>query len=157
MAVKSEVFLNASVLISTTTALGENDISDLVTSVEFNRTYDILDDTTMGESAHSRKAGLETATATVELVQRFSTEGTSLSGQSLDSLLQTLADLSTSGSSFLISFTPGAGLVSSTNPRYSFLAILESYSPMTGSVGDILKTSVPFQSGGGSVTRASSS
>jgi hypothetical protein len=157
MAVKSEVFLNAQVLISTTTGIGNNDVSDLVTSVEFTRTYDILDDTTMGESAHSRKAGLETATATVEFVQRFSTEGATLSGQSLDSLLQTLADLSTSGSSFLISFTPGAGLVASDNPRYSFLAILEGYSPMTGSVGDILKTSVPFQSGGGSVTRASSS
>ena len=153
MAVKSEVFLNANVLVSTTTGLGDNDISDLVTSVEFTRTYDILDDTTMGETAHSRKAGLETATASVELVQRFSTDGSSLD-KSLDALLQTLADLSTSGSSFLIAFTPGAGLVTSENPRYSFLAILESYSPMTGSVGDILKTTVPFQSGGGSVSRA---
>jgi len=156
MALKSEVFLNAQVLISTTTALGDNDVSNLVTAVDFQRTYDILDDTTMGESAHSRKAGLETVTATVDFVQRFSTDGSSIT-QSLDNLLQTLADLSTSGNPFLISFTPGAGLVASDNPRYSFLAILESYSPMTGSVGDILKTSCPFQSAGGSVERSSSS
>jgi hypothetical protein len=154
MATQSQVFTNAQVIISTTTALGDHDVSNLAMSVDFSRTYDLLDDTVMGETAHSRKAGLESVTASIDFVQTFSTGG----GQvNLDPLLNTLADLGSSGTSFLISVAPVNTTISETNPRYSFLAIIESYSPMTGAVGEILKTTVPFQSAGGSVTRDSSS
>jgi hypothetical protein len=159
MATQSVVFTNAQVLISTSTALGEHDVSNLVTSVDFSRTYDLLDDTVMGETAHSRKAGLESVTASIDFIQAFSTAGGyDLPDGSLDGLLNTLADLGSSGSSFLLAITPNANaIVSDVNPRYSFLAIIESYSPMTGAVGEILKTTVPFQSAGGSVDRATSS
>ena len=151
MASKSEVFTNAYVAISTSTSTGANDVSNLVTSVELTRTYDLLDDTVMGETAHSRKAGLETATATIEFVQVFSTDG---GQQNLDLLLNTLADVSATGNSFLITVNPKNAATTDSNPAYSFLAVLESYAPMQGAVGEILKTSVPFQSGGGSVSRA---
>ena len=154
MASRSEVFTNAQVIISTSTSLGSNDVSNLVSSVELTRTYDLLDDTVMGESAHSRKAGLETVTANIEFVQVFSTAG---SQQNLDLLLNTLADIGATGSSFLLRLAPKNATISSANPSYSFLAVLESYSPISGAVGEILKTTVPFQSAGGSVTRASSS
>lgn len=154
MASKSEVFTNASLIISTSTALGTHDVSNLVGSVELTRTYDLLDDTVMGETAHSRKAGLETVTATVEFVQVYSTAG---GQENLDLLLNTLADIGATGNSFLIRVAPKNALISSANPSYAFLAVLESYSPISGSIGEILKTTVPFQSAGGSVTRASSS
>ena len=151
MASRSEVFTNAKVVISTSTAAGANDVSNLVSSVELTRTYDLLDDTVMGESAHSRKAGLETATANIEFVQVFSTAGGQLN---LDLLLNTLADVSATGSNFLIEVRPANANRGATNPEYSFLAVLESYAPMSGAVGEILKTTVPFQSGGGSVSRS---
>ena len=154
MASQSQVFTNAQVILSTSTALGTRDVSNLVSSVELTRTYDLLDDTVMGETAHSRKAGLETVTANIEFIQVFSTGG---SQENLDSLLNTLADIGATGNNFLIRIASQNTTISETNPSYTFLAVLESYSPIAGAVGEILKTTVPFQSAGGSLTRASSS
>lgn len=151
MATKSEVFTNAYVLLSTTTSTGLNDVSNLVTSVELTRTYDLLDDTVMGETAHSRKAGLETVTATIEFVQVYSTDPDHVD---LDTLLNTLADIGATGNSFMLRIAPKNSTVDSTNPYYQFLAVIESYTPIGGSIGEILKTTVPFQSAGGSVTRS---
>lgn len=155
MAVESVVFTNAKVTLATSTGEPDHDISALVTSVELTRTYDLLDDTVMGETARSRKAGLETVTANVELVQRFSTS-TSAGLLNLDSLLQDLADRSSSGKSFSLYIRPVNANRNASNPEYQMLAVLESYSPISGAIGEILKTTVPFQSGGGSLTRDAS-
>ena len=40
-----------------------------------------------------------------------------------------------------------------TNPRYSGHSLLESYSPLSGGVGELAKVSVTFQ-GDGDMTRA---
>ena len=154
MAAKSEVFTNAQVILSTSTALGTHDVSNLCTQVELVRSYDLLDDTTMGETAHSRKAGLETISANMEFVQAYSTAG---GQENLDSLLNTLAEIGATGNSFLVAIAAKNTTISETNPRYTFLAVLENYTPVGGNIGEILKTTVPFQSGGGSITRASSS
>ena len=156
MSVESVVFTNAQVLLATSTGTPANDISSLVTSVELSRTYDLLDDTVMGESARSRKAGLETVTANVELIQRFSTS-TSAGLLNIDELLQTLADRSSSGKGFSMHIRPVNTTRSASNPEYQFQAVLESYSPIAGAIGEILKTTVPFQSGGGSLSRVTSS
>ena len=62
MAQRSNVFTKAQVVLSSSTDTvdfenGDN-VSGSVKSVELSRTFDMLDDTVMGETARSRKAGL---------------------------------------------------------------------------------------------------
>ena len=170
MAERSNVFTKAQVTISSSTAdhditYSPMEIADLVAadadwihrlvsssvkSVELSRTFDMLDDTVMGETARSRKAGLEDVTATIEFVQTFNSGGKQLN---IDELLSQVADISQSGSSVRVAIRPTSDIQSLTNPTYVFSAVLESHTPMSGAVGEILMTSVPFRSAGGSLER----
>ena len=125
-------------------------VSGSVKSVELSRTFDMLDDTVMGETARSRKAGLEDVTATIEFVQTFEAGGNQLN---IDEILSEVAGVSQSGSSIRVMIKPTSGVASAANPIYLFSAVLESHTPMSGAVGEILMTSVPFRSAGGSLER----
>ena len=155
MAQRSNVFTKCQVSISSSTAdadleaVGRN-VSGSVKSVELSRTFDMLDDTVMGETARSRKAGLEDVTATIEFVQTFAAGGNQVD---IDTLLSEVADVSQSGSSVRVYIRPTSAAQGPTNPGYIFSAVLESHTPMSGAVGEILMTSVPFRSAGGSLER----
>jgi hypothetical protein len=137
----SVVFKNAQVLLVTTT----EDISDHVTRIRLNRTYDLHDDTRMGMTDHSRISGLGTWAFEFEVLQDFQS-----TGGAIDKILNRIA---AAGVPIKIAVRPYKGVDrSSDNPEYSGDAILESYTPMDGAVGDLLKTTVPFQSAG-SLTR----
>jgi hypothetical protein len=56
---------------------------------------------------------------------------------------------------FAIEIRPDAGAVSATNPKFTGNALLASYSPLTGSVGDVASAPSTFQ-GDGTLTRATS-
>ena len=155
MAERSNVFTKAQVSISSSTAdvdldFSERNVSGSVKSVELSRTFDMLDDTVMGETARSRKAGLEDVTATIEFVQTFAAGGNQVN---IDELLSDVADTSQKGSSVRISIKPTTAIASASNPIYRFSSVLESHTPMSGAVGEILMTSVPFRSAGGSLER----
>ena len=159
MAERSNVFTKAQVTISSSTAdvdldFTDRNVSSSVKSVELSRTFDMLDDTVMGETARSRKAGLEDVTATIEFVQTFEAGGNQLN---IDELLSDVADTSQSGSSVRVAIKPTTEIASATNPVYRFSSVLESHTPMSGAVGEILMTSVPFRSAGGSLERLTSS
>ena len=138
------------------------DVSKSVKSVELSRVFDMLDDTVMGETARSRKAGLEDVTATIEFVQTFTSPSGTLTRSSntyqenIDAILSKIADISQSGKSVKIYIKPTNAATSATNPLYEFSAVLESHTPMSGGVGEILMTSVPFRSAGGSLKRTTS-
>ena len=154
MAQRSNVFSKAQVVLSSSTDTvdfenGDN-VSGSVKSVELSRTFDMLDDTVMGETARSRKAGLEDVTATVEFVQTFVAGGNQLN---IDEVLSNLANVSQSGDSFKVYIRPTSAAQGPGNPSYRFSAVLESHTPMSGAVGEILMTSVPFRSAGGSLER----
>ena len=166
MAERSIVFTKAQVKIGVSgsgNAFTENtaptysnaiDVSKSVKSVELSRVFDMLDDTVMGETARSRKAGLEDVTATVEFVQTFSTGTSGTPPQyNIDAILSKVADISQAGKSVQVYIKPTAEATSATNPLYEFSAVLESHTPMSGGVGEILMTSVPFRSAGGSLKR----
>ena len=156
MAERSNVFTKAQVALGTSTGFaqfgGNRDVTRSVKSVELSRVFDMLDDTVMGETARSRKAGLEDVTATIEFVQTFAV---SPSGKqkNVDEILSNIADISQSGQSVKVTIKPSTAPVSTSNPLYEFSAVLESHTPMSGAVGEILMTSVPFRSAGGSLAR----
>ena len=56
---------------------------------------------------------------------------------------------------FAIEIRPDAGAASATNPKFTGNALLASYSPLTGSVGDVASAPATFQ-GDGTLTRATS-
>jgi len=143
----SMIFNNAKVILSTSTSEGANDISASVTKVTLERKYDLHENTRMGQSAKSRIAGLEDWSASIDLLQTFSTgQGSGESGLAIDRLLATLIDITTTGKNFLIQIRPVNGNRSSDNPEYRGLVVIESYSPMDGEVGDLLKMTIPLQS-----------
>ena len=155
MAERSNVFTKAQVILGTSSTdvvdfeQGDN-VSASVKSVELSRTFDMLDDTVMGETARSRKAGLEDVTATIEFVQTFEAGGKQLN---IDQILSNLANVSQNGESFKVYIRPTSEDQDMNNPSYRFSAVLESHTPMSGAVGEILMTSVPFRSAGGSLER----
>ena len=152
---KTVIFNNAKVVLATSTGDASStgrDVSTYVRAVRLTRTYDIHDDTVMGLTDHSVKPGLGNWTAELTLLQNFDTA----QAQNIDKLLNDLADVGSTGKSFSVEVRPFNAVRSSDNPGYQGLAILESYTPMDGSVGDRLQTVVPFR-GAGSLFRYASS
>ena len=152
------ILTHAQVFLATTTSTADIDISSFVRSLEFTRTYDVHDVTTMGNTDRQRRAGIAEYSFNMSLLQSFWT-GDALGGQgSLDQLLNTLADVGQSGATFTVKILPDSRLAHSpSNPFYSGQMILEEYSPISGEVGDALEMDVPFISAGSlSVDRTTS-
>lgn len=59
------------------------------------------------------------------------------------------------GTSVTVEFTPTSSAVSATNPKYNGSAILTSYAPQDGAVGDAAQVTASFQ-GSGTLTRSTS-
>lgn len=144
------ILTHAEVMVSTSTSTGSLiNISSFVRSLEFTRTYDIHDVTTMGNTDRARRAGLAEFSFSTSLLQSFSTDD-ALGGQgSLDALLNTLADIGQGGGSFYVRLLPDSRQAHGpSNPYYYGQMILEEYSPITGEVGDPVEMDVPFISAG---------
>ena len=153
------IFNNAQVLLSTGTAYGSSttsttlttlyDISDYVTRVRLQRQFDLHDDTRMGLTAHSRIAGIEDWTAELEVLQDFGsttipfglTQFAAPTG--IDKLIASIL-----GVKARMCLRPVDAVRSSDNPEFDGVVMLESYSPLDGSVGDLLKLTIPFKSAG---------
>jgi hypothetical protein len=131
------VLTNAQVIINSV------DLSDHVRSVTVTPSVDLQDKTAMGASYHARLGGLKDYSLELELNQDFA------SG-SVDATLFPLLGVSTS-----IEVRPVNGSRSATNPGYTGNAILESYKPVSGKVGDMLVTTASFK-GDGALARQTS-
>ena len=146
------IFTHARVLVTTSTSTAsshEIDVSSFIKSVEFTRTYDIHDVTTMGNTDRQRRTGIAEYSFSMTGLQSFSTAD-ALGGQgSFDSLLNVLADIGQGGGSFWVKILPDSREIKGPgNPQYAGLMVLEEYSPMSGEVGDPLETDLPFISAG---------
>jgi hypothetical protein len=148
------VWKNAMLIIGTTmtgtTGIARIDVSDHVKSLTLTRKFDLLDDTRMGLTAHSRIPGLEMWTAEAELIQEFLT--TQSGGAGLDGFLASLIGVTP----IPIEIRPVNAIRTSDNPGFIGNAIMESYTPFKGEAGSLLTTVVPFQSAG-SLTRIATS
>lgn len=117
------------------------DLSDHVKQVTIKYSADIHEDTAMGATSKSRLAGLKDWSADIEFYQDYATG-------KVDATLFPLVG----AASFPIHIKPASGAIAADNPDYTGNAVLPDYSPISGSVGDLMSTSVTFQ-GDGDLTR----
>jgi hypothetical protein len=108
-----------------------NDISDHVLSVAINYQAAVVDNTAMNSnSVMSNLPALKSWSVDIELEQDYA-------AANLDSIMFPLV-----GTANTVLINPVNGANSTSNPQYSGSAILESYQPITGKVGDLAKTSL---------------
>jgi len=111
-------------------------LSDHVRSVTIDAGQNMADDTAMGDDFVSNAAGLATWSVSVEFLQDYAT------GE-VDATLEPLLGV---GNTAALILRPTSSAKGSANPEYTGTAILESYNPIAGSVGDQAMASATFQS-----------
>lgn len=120
------------------------DLSTFVRGVTINYAAEMLDETAMGDTTRTMKGGLKNWSMEIEFTQDFAASSPDVS---LFSLV---------GSTFTVTVRPVKGTaVGATNPNYTGTGILESYSPLQNSVGELAMTTVTIQSAG-ALSRATS-
>src|SRR3990167_3948006 len=118
-------------------AINSVDVSASATKVSLDVAAELQDDTTMGDTARSRKAGLLDWSLTVERRQDGVDDG-------LDEDMFALIG----AAAFPVAVRPDSGAIAVTNPEYTGSAVLESYKPIDGAVGDLAKFTATFKSAG---------
>jgi hypothetical protein len=123
------VFLNNKVGVKINTV----DLSDLVTAVTINRTFDELEVTAMGDTAHKFVKGLEASTVTIDFLNDTASA-------------KTLATLQAAwGTTVTCIFIQEKGTaVSATNPTYTVSLLVNNTTDINGATGDIGTQSITF-------------
>ena len=112
------------------------DLSNLVSSVTINRTFDELEITSMGDQGHRYVKGLEASSISIDF---FNDEATA----------KTLATLnSTWGTSTTVTVKQNSGATSTTNPLYTMSCLVNNTTPINGAVGDLSTQSVTWNVNG---------
>jgi len=114
------VMTNAYVLINS------QDHSNHVKEVTLEYNAELQDDTVMGDTTRSRSPGLLDWKLTVEYLQDFADNDVD---EDLFSLVGAAA--------FAVAVRPVNTTISAANPEYQGNAVLESYSPVKGAVGEL--------------------
>lgn len=123
------VFLNNKVGVKINTV----DLSDHVTAVTINRSFDELEVTAMGDSSHKFVKGLEASTVTIDF----------LNDTASASVLATLQ--AAWGTTVTCVFLQDkASAVSATNPLYTVSLLVNNTTDINGAVGDIGTQSITF-------------
>jgi hypothetical protein len=111
------------------------DISAYVTGVTLNQSFDELEVTAMGDTAHKFVKGLESATLTVDFLNDWAAA-------------QVMTTLRTAwGTTAAVSMITVKGTaVSATNPSYQFSILVNNLTPVGsgGGVGEVASSSVTF-------------
>lgn len=115
------------------------DLSDYVTSVTLNQTFDELNVTAMGDTGYRYVKGLESGSITIDFLNDNGATG----------VLQTLGD--NFGENVVVTVKNDSGSVSSLNPLYTMTVLINNLTPINGAVGDISTQSVTFNVSGGIV------
>jgi len=112
------------------------DLSDHVTAVTINRTFDELEVTAMGDSGHKFVKGLEASSITIDFLNDTAT----------DEVLQTLN--STWGTNVTVTVKQTSAATSATNPLYTMTALVNNTTPVNGAVADLSTQSVTWNVSG---------
>ena len=123
------VFLNNQVGVK----INSVDLSDLVTAVTINRSFDELEVTAMGDSAHKFVKGLEASTVTIDFLNDTAATKTLATLQAAWGTTVTAVFLQTKGT-----------IVSATNPLYTVSLLVNNTTDINGAVGDIGTQSITF-------------
>lgn len=122
------VFLNNGVSVTVNSV----DLSDHVTAVTINRTFDELEVTAMGDSGHKFVKGLEASSVTIDFLNDTAT----------GEVLQTLQ--AAWGTSVTVVIKQTSSAVSATNPSYTMSCLINNTTDVNGSVADIGTQSVTW-------------
>jgi hypothetical protein len=123
------VFLNNKVGIKVNSV----DLSDHVTAVTLNRTFDELEVTAMGDSAHKFVKGLEAASVTIDFLNDTAAANVLATLQAAYGTTVTVVLLQEKGTA-----------VSATNPLYTFSCLVNGLTDINGAVADIGMQSVTW-------------
>jgi len=126
------VFLNNGVSVTVNSV----DLSDHVTSITLNRTFDELEVTAMGDSGHKFVKGLEASSITIDFLNDTAT----------GEVLQTLQ--AAWGTNVTVVVKQSSGAVSATNPSYTMTALVNNTTDVNGAVGDLGTQSVTWNVSG---------
>jgi hypothetical protein len=122
------IFLSNGVVVT----LNSIDLSDHVTSATINRTFDELEVTAMGDTAHKFVKGLEASTITLDFLNDTAT----------GEVLQTLQ--AAWGTTVPITLKQTSAAISASNPEYQATVLVNNTTDINGAVGDISTQSITF-------------
>ena len=126
------VFLNNGVVLTVNAV----DLSDHVTALTINRSFDELEVTAMGDSGHKFVKGLEASSITIDFLNDTASAET----------LQTLQGLW--GTSTTVTVKQTSAATSATNPIYTMTCLVNGTTDINGAVGDLGMQSVTWNVNG---------
>ena len=126
------VFLNNGVQLT----INSVDLSDHVTAVTINRSFDELEVTAMGDGGHKFVKGLEASSITIDLLNDTASSET----------LQTLQAVW--GTNTTVTVKQTSAVVSATNPLYTMTCLINNTTDINGSVADLSTQSLTFNVSG---------
>ena len=126
------VFLNNGVVLTVNSV----DLSDHVTAVTINRSFDELEVTAMGDSGHKFVKGLEASSITIDFLNDTATS----------EVLQTLQ--AAWGTNVTVTVKQTSAATSATNPLYTMTALVNNTTDINGSVADLSTQSVTWNVSG---------
>ena len=126
------VFLNNGVVLTVNAV----DLSDHVTAVTINRSFDELEVTAMGDSGHKFVKGLEASSITIDFLNDTASAET----------LQTLQAVWGTNTTVTVKQTSAA--TSAANPLYTMTCLINNTTDINGSVADLSTQSVTFNVSG---------
>ena len=121
-------FLNNTLVVT----LNSVDLSDQVTAVTINQTFDELETTSMGASSHTFVKGLESSTVTLDFINSYASAEVAATLQAAY------------GTTVPLLVKPTSAVVSATNPEYQTTILVNNLTPVSGSVGDLSTQSITF-------------
>jgi hypothetical protein len=113
------------------------DLSDHVTSVTLNRSFDELEVTAMGDSGHKFVKGLEASSITIDFLNDTATA----------SVLPTLQAAWGTNVTVVLLQSKGTA-VSASNPLYTATCLINNTTDINGAVGDLSTQSITFNVSG---------
>ena len=123
------VFLNNGVVLTVNSV----DLSDHVTAVTLNRSFDELEVTAMGDGGHKFVKGLEASSITIDFLNDTATANVLQTLQAAWGTTITAVFLQTKGTA-----------VSATNPLYTVSLLVNNTTDINGAVGDMSTQSITF-------------
>jgi len=122
------IFLSNGVVVT----LNSVALSDHVTSATINRSFDELEVTAMGDTAHKFVKGLEASTITLDF----------LNDTAASNVLATLQ--AAWGTTVALTLKQTSAAISATNPEYQTTVLVNNTTDINGSVADISTQSITF-------------
>lgn len=115
--------------------LNSVDLTDHVTSATINRSFDELEVTAMGDTAHKFAKGLEASTITLDFLNDALASGAG----SVRATLQAAW-----GTTVALTLKQTSAAISTTNPEYQTTILVNNTTDINGAVGDISTQSITF-------------